>query len=421
MVWWWWFKSDELNAGFCKQICFNVSFRLIGKITLRSRSACAMPHIKKKSMLEHCNSVQRKCGHVQVTGTAPMLLTGSSTLVHSSRWEDLQTDHWWFLYFALECMYEYTFHPLMNLSCDPYGSSFQLHCAVTGPLYPQFHIQWYLSSQALDQSTATRLGTSTDDYHIDSNMLNVVGDIVAQSRSISSVLTTGVLEETLQNQCIGCRVEFDDVEISLGSGDNKFCLASPASYISLATCSNGLVVRNSTAVCASPDSSSFQTEFSSSLQAQTQPSHSLLLPSPSPSQPLPLLASSLADPVLSMNMQSMTSHLSSSLMHHPSASISLPTLPSGSNSTPSTSANNSQAAVERGLFVAIGICILFIVIIIILMYFVVRLCRHQWWRREDKEPHDNEDASECPSWIWVECSNVFKSHSSSIFFSLIIS
>ena len=299
-------------------------------------------------------------------------------------------------------MYEYTSHPMVNLTCDPYGSNLKLHCAVTGPLHPHFLIQWYLFPGD-DPEQNVALGTSDDDYHVDSDVLNVVGDVDYPLRSISSVLTTGPIRpiaDTLQNHCIKCQVEFQDVGITLGSEDSSFCLSSKASYGPLESCSDSYVVQNSTSVCASPQGFTVLNAGPESL-----PRAGFQLPSPSASSSL---LPSLFQPVTASleNMEPTSSHLvQSSSLHHPGASTVTNPLPfksvslSGtSNSTlpnNTTSANSSQAAVQKGLFVAIGVCVLFIVIIIILMYFVVRLCRQWWWRRKDKLPDDNEDASEC--------------------------
>lgn len=305
----------------------------------------------------------------------------------------------------------------MNLTCNPYGSSLKLHCAVTGPLDPHFFIQWYVFPDH-DPEQYDALGSSRDDYQVDSNVLNVVGDI-KHIRSISSVLTTGPLADTLQNQCIKCQVEFQDVELTLGSEDSIFCLSSKANYGHLDSCSDGYAVQNKTSVCASLQDvvalSASPDSLSQAASIEPSASSSQLLPSPSHPQP----------PIASLqNMEPTSSHLvHSSSLYLPGASTLSQPPPiqsvsvSGSSSTPpsnATSANNSQAAVKKGLFVAIGVCVLFIVIIIILMYFVVHLCR-QWWWRKDKVPVDNnEDTSECLRFIRgmrVGRGNGFKSHS----------
>lgn len=296
---------------------------------------------------------------------------------------------------------------MTNLTCDPYGSSLELHCAVTGPLQPQFHIQWYLVA-ATDQSMGTRLGTENDSYHVASNVMNVVGDVETEVRSISSVLATGLLSDVHQNHCIRCQVEFDGVGVSLGSNGTKLCLRSMASYSALPSCSDDFVVWNSTAFCAtSQDFPEPTTSLSTSYTEYVSPSQPFA--TPFPTLPLPAEALQTALPSPSAEL-SVLPHTSSHHMLHRATSVLLPPpiTASAAVSSPSPSNNtatgSSQAAVEGGLFVAIGICIIFIVIIIILMYFVVRLFRQWRWNREKKQD-ENEDASECLLCM-VECVSI---------------
>lgn len=287
---------------------------------------------------------------------------------------------------------------MINLTCNPYGSSLHLRCAVTGPLYLPFHIQWYLTLE--DQGMGTRLGTENDTYHVDSNVLDEVGNVETQVRSISSVLATGPLsEETHQNHCITCLVEFGGVGISLGNNGTKLCLTSAASYAMLPSCSNDFVVQNSTAFCATsleltdfPQPTASLSYTSSSQQSMTptdtEPSSSHPMSAPPPHHPM---ATGVAPPpdhpvATGVAPQPVTSSAAVNF----SSGNSTPS----TNTTPSTSSSSSQAAVEGGLFVAIGICVTFVVVIIILMYFVVRLCREWPWNRGKKQD-ENEDAGEC--------------------------
>jgi hypothetical protein len=83
-----------------------------------------------------------------------------------------------------------------------------------------------------------------------------------------------------------------------------------------------------------------------------------------------------------------------SALHHPGISVDVQQLVIPSSTPQTTSGDDRQAAVEAGLYVAIGICAAFMIIILILMCFVVRLCRQWWWKR-DKDANDSEDASKC--------------------------
>lgn len=339
------------------------------------------------------------------TFAAPVYCTGISTLLSSSRSEtnklDLGNKVNSINFFILECLYEYTAHPMMNLTCDPFGSSLQLHCGMRGPLHPEFHIQWYLSSSDESAPAPVPIDDDDEDYNIGSSVLNVVGDVETPMRSVTSILTTVLLADTHQEvHCIQCRVAFVDMGLSLGNEGSKICLGSAARYTALASCSADLVVKNSTALCATAQDL---------LPALETPVPTASFASPSPTQPTILQASLVSSPppmtellgmvtpspslpVQSTALRPKASSMSPSLSAAPIATV----IPSGGTTTPSsnsTATDGSQAAVEGGLFVAIGICIIFIVIIIILMYFVVRLCRQWKWKKGKKQ---DEDASECP-------------------------
>lgn len=250
------------------------------------------------------------------------------------------------------CMYEYISYPMMDLSCNPYGSTLQLRCAVTGPISPQFHLQWYLSNS--DTSTATEL---------DSEMvLNVVKDGI---NSISSILSIGPISTMHTGHCIKCQVEFDEMEIALSRDDSQLCIGSAVSYTSLPSCADEMVVFNSTSFCATAQDLDF-------LTLQQVDEGSALSPLP-------------------------TAHITS---QEPPATteseVGTPTdvLDLTTSNMPNSTAPNSQSAVQGGLFVAIAICIIFIVIIIVLMYFVVRLFREWKLKREEKERESAQDQSE---------------------------
>lgn len=262
-------------------------------------------------------------------------------------------------------MYEYTSHPMMDLSCDPYGATLQLHCAVTGPISPQFHLQWYLSKP--DNSTATELDSEI--------VLNVVQDGI---NSISSILSIGPISAIHTGHCIKCQVEFDEMEISLTRDEYKLCIGSAVSYTSLPSCGDEIVVFNSTSFCATAQDFDF-----SSLQQEDE--GSAVPPTPLVNTPFPT-AHSTSQPMATTESEVRTPH-------DTTASSDVLDLTSSTSNMPNSTAPNSQSAVEGGLFVAIAICIVFIVIIIILMYFVVRLFREWKWKRE-KEHESAEDQSE---------------------------
>ena len=273
----------------------------------------------------------------------------------------------------------------MELTCDPYGSSLQLHCAITGPLDPLFHIEWYLS--ALDESSEIRLDSSDSDYRINNNVLDVVGDVENQVRSISSILATGPISGKHANQCLRCQVEFVTFGVTLARDDEyKLCFGDMENYTALASCGDDLVIFNSSFCATSEDFSVFP--------VPTLPSPSHTIPQPSPTAKPPHLGHSSSHLVLPIQ----------STTHTPTAtSIDLVTVAKPtSNRAPTTitmppspipGPNGQQGAVEGGLFVAIGICVIFIVIIIILMYFVVRLFRQWRWKRSEAESR-NQDTSE---------------------------
>ena len=262
-------------------------------------------------------------------------------------------------------MYEYNAYPMMELSCDPYGSTLHLHCAVTGPISPQFHLQWYLSNPDTS-STATELDSEI--------VLNVVKDGI---NSISSILSIGPISSMHTGHCILCQIEFEEMGISLTRDDYKLCIGNGVSYTSLPPCAEEMVVFNSTSYCATAQDIDFLTLQQVDEGSAVPPTH---LATPSPTE-----HSTLQDTLATTESEVGTPD---------DVTASSNVVTSSTSNMSNSTAPNSQSAVEGGLFVAIAICIVFILIIIILMYFVVRLFREWKWKREEKERESAEDQSE---------------------------
>ena len=268
----------------------------------------------------------------------------------------------------------------MNLSCNPYGSSLQLHCSFTGPLYPSFHIEWYLSAENL--TSETRLSVGQNDYQITNNVIVTMGDVEKPVRSVSSILATGPISESHVNQCIQCQVEFDDLGVSVGGkNEHRLCFGSAENHTTIPTCGQELVVFNSS-FCAAPEDFTIYplpTLASYSSSQSLLPSPSLTTPSSrttfnsAKSAFMPLISPSAttASPLTTVNSAmeiSIEANVATTHVVSPT-----PTLSARANAvtvdvetTPNSQPDGQQAAV--GLFVAIGICIVFILIIIILMY-----------------------------------------------------
>lgn len=301
--------------------------------------------------------------------------------------------------FLLECLYNYTSHPMVELNCDPYGSQLQLSCAVTGPLYPQFRIQWYLSST--DYTNRMSLGSSSCE-------LNITGEVKYQLRSIASLSMTGPITEMYANQCIWCQVEFGELDVSQTKDGHRLCLGSADDYAGLASCNNKMVVVNSTSFCADFNSPvdlpmSYATTSTISTESGITPSHwmpcTTSLPNHFTSQINPTTTvTSVSSPAKSPSIDDSIFITATPMPTTPKDSKAAITVGAGNtlsnktNPTPNNTDPNGQGnAMEGELVIAIVVCILFIIIIIILMYFVMRLFRQWKWKRgRESEPNGGE-------------------------------
>lgn len=290
-------------------------------------------------------------------------------------------------------MYEYTSNPAIDFNCDPYDSELQLHCSVTGPLYPHFTLQWYISPANSTSTNQTKLDSET--YKISNSVIDTIGDVSKQHRSVSSHLLFSPTLELHADNCIWCQIEFSDLNISVAKEDKRLCLKGADSYIPLDSCGDPIAVVNSSSDCVSFEDLKVAEEQLLELDITTTAS--------SMEDIVATVTSMAASAVTILPTTTIPSPSSSTV----TSSLLPPTTPATGPLQPTTDNTNigintqsdvtdfstiettapsggggPDNAVQAGLFAAIAICVVFILAIIVLMYFVVRLFRQWKWKRE---------------------------------------
>lgn len=134
--------------------------------------------------------------------------------------------------------------PTQELDCNPYGRQLQLHCGFTGPLSPEFNLEWY-SSNTTEINKLSQTSTHKNDYVVN----NIVLDMKTghHMRTVSSSLLTGPIGEEHRGKCLWCQAEFGGIALSLMS--NVLCIQDESRYTDLAECNDAVLV-NTSLICA---------------------------------------------------------------------------------------------------------------------------------------------------------------------------
>lgn len=232
--------------------------------------------------------------------------------------------------YPAECEFAFTTQPPLALTCNPYGTSLQLECALASPPGTAAGISWFTGSTgtqcvgvkiALGGGSATGLG--------------------------SSVISTGVIRAEEQvGTCYWCEVEVEGVTPSVTIQSCALCLLPQEAYAGLSNCTGDPANLTGTRTCVSLPS---LTDLQIASPFLPQSPHTTLLP-----------------------------HIS----HHVGATPgpSQPTIHSPSFTLPSSTTTTIKGE-EQGLYVAVAFCIIFLLVILLLVAIISLLCCRRYWKR----------------------------------------
>ena len=312
--------------------------------------------------------------------------------------------------------------PKTSLSCNPYGSSLQLHCGVTGPLYPKFHLEWYSRTSSNTTDSITRKLSSYSLYRIQSN----VADSMGETRTVSSVLLIKEIDSTHDQTCVWCQIEFSGLILSETS--SSLCIENEEYYtgsLQADSCSDGTMSVDTSISCVNisdkmgeqlellengdliqTSSSKPTVDISSTAQLTPTPrmsgsvhptstnhvgSSGLVVPDSEAIVPLKtsinidLYSLHTATPVAMSTSKTHASATPSSTLHAAPVSSSVTqstvrvTMSATTNESPTTGVTVVEtvpkSSFEGALYAAIIVCILFVGVILILVVVIVCLMR----------------------------------------------
>ncbi len=268
-----------------------------------------------------------------------------------------------------DCQYSYLQQPPSQLTCNPFGSTLQLQCAVSGPSTPTFTIHWYMQSISLRASAAegntppppppTPLFPSSQGYNVQNVALN---DGALNKRTISSVLTIDMITEMEASMCFWCELYVLGYQ---HIRSNVLCILDETDYTGMSVCGDSAKTAiNSSQVCVSLTQATLLNGMSRTVPVAQETDN--VGSRGSAVTTLPIVSKN-ADVILQPSTHS---------VDNPTLLRTTSKSPMGNTDTDSEVQSSNYKQLQA-LYIAIAICAVFAVVITVMLVAILIMCRRK--------------------------------------------